>query len=67
MRDQRIYWTDSQGKSISRAYTNGSGVQKIIQLDTEFPEGQCRLCVVVMVAIRTRRLSAPGHRVAFLR
>ncbi|XP_043220923.1 low-density lipoprotein receptor-related protein 5-like [Amphibalanus amphitrite] len=39
MRDERIYWTDMKNKSISRAFTNGSGLQKIIQLDTEFPEG----------------------------
>ncbi|XP_037071386.1 low-density lipoprotein receptor-related protein 6-like [Pollicipes pollicipes] len=39
MHDQRIYWMDINDTSISRAYTNGSGLQKIIELDTEFPEG----------------------------
>ena len=40
MRDERIYWTDITDKSISRAFTNGSGLEKVIQMDTDFPEGE---------------------------
>ncbi|ESP02557.1 hypothetical protein LOTGIDRAFT_171958 [Lottia gigantea] len=37
--DNRIYWTDVQLKSISRAYMNGSSVQHIIDFGVDFPEG----------------------------
>lgn len=29
--DRRIYWADSKSKSISRAYINGSDVQKVVE------------------------------------
>ncbi|XP_074659791.1 low-density lipoprotein receptor-related protein 6-like [Tubulanus polymorphus] len=37
--DNRIYWTDLQLKSISRAFINGSALETVIQFGLEFPEG----------------------------
>jgi low density lipoprotein receptor-related protein 5/6 len=36
--DRRIYWVDQKQKSISRAYLNGSDVQKIVDLGLVLPE-----------------------------
>lgn len=36
--DRRIYWVDKAMKCISRAYTNGSDVQKIVDLGLMSPE-----------------------------
>jgi low density lipoprotein receptor-related protein 5/6 len=37
--ENRIYWTDIKLKSISRAFINGSDVEKVIDLGLETPEG----------------------------
>lgn len=37
--DNRIYWTDGDLLSISRAFMNGSSVEKIIQFGITAPEG----------------------------
>lgn len=37
--NNRIYWTDVKSKSISRAYLNGSDVQKVLELGVGSPEG----------------------------
>ncbi|XP_050299730.1 low-density lipoprotein receptor-related protein 6 [Anthonomus grandis grandis] len=36
---RRIYWSDSKLKTIMRAYINGSGPQKVIDLGLAYPEG----------------------------
>ncbi|XP_044734866.1 low-density lipoprotein receptor-related protein 6 [Chrysoperla carnea] len=37
--NNRIYWTDIKSHSISRAYLNGSDVQKVLELGVGSPEG----------------------------
>ncbi|KAK3103210.1 hypothetical protein FSP39_017453, partial [Pinctada imbricata] len=37
--DDRIYWTDGELKSISRAFLNGSSIDPLIQYGLKFPEG----------------------------
>ncbi|CAL4165319.1 unnamed protein product, partial [Meganyctiphanes norvegica] len=37
--DNRLYWTDISVKSISRAFMNGSQLEKVIEFGLEFPEG----------------------------
>lgn len=37
--ERRIYWTDIQGKTISRAYMNGSSVEHVIEFGLDYPEG----------------------------
>jgi len=37
--ENRIYWTDIKVKSISRAFINGSDVEKVVDLGLETPEG----------------------------
>jgi low density lipoprotein receptor-related protein 5/6 len=37
--DRRIYWTDQKSKCISRAFINGSDVQKIVDSGLSQPEG----------------------------
>ncbi|KAH3884133.1 hypothetical protein DPMN_008105 [Dreissena polymorpha] len=37
--DNRIYWTDGESMSISRAFMNGSSSEKIIDFDIAGPEG----------------------------
>ena len=37
--DRRIYWADQKTKSISRAYINGSDVQKVVESGLIQPEG----------------------------
>ncbi|XP_076116037.1 low-density lipoprotein receptor-related protein 6-like isoform X1 [Mytilus galloprovincialis] len=37
--DNRIYWTDATERTISRAFMNGSAVEKVIQYGLEYPEG----------------------------
>lgn len=39
MVDNRIYWTDAKLKTISRAFLNGSEVEKVVDLGLETPEG----------------------------
>uniref|UniRef100_UPI00358F8E53 low-density lipoprotein receptor-related protein 6 isoform X1 n=1 Tax=Myxine glutinosa TaxID=7769 RepID=UPI00358F8E53 len=36
--DGRIYWTDVGAKTISRAYMNGSMVERVIEFGLDFPE-----------------------------
>ncbi|VDI30227.1 low density lipoprotein receptor-related protein 5/6 [Mytilus galloprovincialis] len=36
--DNRIYWTDATERTISRAFMNGSAVEKVIQYGLEYPE-----------------------------
>ncbi|KAM4553054.1 low-density lipoprotein receptor-related protein 5 isoform 1-T1 [Fundulus diaphanus] len=37
--ERRIYWTDIQAKTISRAYMNGSSVEHVIEFGLGYPEG----------------------------
>jgi low density lipoprotein receptor-related protein 5/6 len=37
--DNRIYWTDVKVKAISRAFMNGSDMQKIVEFGLDSPEG----------------------------
>ncbi|MEQ2285747.1 hypothetical protein AMECASPLE_035063, partial [Ameca splendens] len=37
--ERRIYWTDIQAKTISRAYMNGSSVEHVIEFGLDYPEG----------------------------
>lgn len=37
--DDQIYWTDVKTKTITRAFINGSDVEKIVDLGLESPEG----------------------------
>lgn len=37
--DNRIYWTDVKLKTISRAYMNGSEIEKVVDLGLETPDG----------------------------
>jgi hypothetical protein len=37
--DNRIYWTDVKVKAISRAFMNGSDVEKIVEFGLDSPEG----------------------------
>ncbi|XP_058789142.1 low-density lipoprotein receptor-related protein 6 [Phymastichus coffea] len=37
--DNRIYWTDVKLKSITRAFMNGSEVEKVVDLGLETPDG----------------------------
>jgi low density lipoprotein receptor-related protein 5/6 len=37
--DNRIYWTDVKAKAITRAYINGSHVERIVEFGLETPEG----------------------------
>ncbi|KAG8222032.1 hypothetical protein J437_LFUL003952 [Ladona fulva] len=37
--DNRIYWTDTKLKAITRAFMNGSEVEKIIEFGLDSPEG----------------------------
>lgn len=37
--DNRIYWTDSNKKSISRAFLNGSGIEAVVEFGLDFPQG----------------------------
>ncbi|XP_015596782.1 low-density lipoprotein receptor-related protein 6 [Cephus cinctus] len=39
MRDNRIYWTDVKVKAITRAFMNGSEVERVVDLGLETPEG----------------------------
>ncbi|XP_014208646.1 low-density lipoprotein receptor-related protein 6 [Copidosoma floridanum] len=39
MSDNRIYWTDVKQKAISRAFVNGSEVEKVVDLGLETPDG----------------------------
>uniref|UniRef100_A0A1B6BXD2 EGF-like domain-containing protein n=1 Tax=Clastoptera arizonana TaxID=38151 RepID=A0A1B6BXD2_9HEMI len=39
MADNRIYWTDVKLKSITRAFVNGSSMEKIIEFGLDSPEG----------------------------
>ncbi|XP_070568538.1 low-density lipoprotein receptor-related protein 6-like isoform X1 [Ptychodera flava] len=36
--DNRIYWSDTSVKSISRAFMNGSAVEHVIEFGLEYPE-----------------------------
>lgn len=38
MRDNRIYWTDVKVKAITRAFINGSDVERVVDLGLETPE-----------------------------
>ncbi|XP_029697135.1 low-density lipoprotein receptor-related protein 5 isoform X2 [Takifugu rubripes] len=37
--ERRIYWTDIQAKTITRAYMNGSSVEHVIEYGLDYPEG----------------------------
>lgn len=37
--DNRIYWTDVKVKAISRAFMNGSDMEKIVEVGLDSPEG----------------------------
>jgi hypothetical protein len=37
--DNRIYWTDVKVKAISRAFMNGSDMEKIVEFGLDSPEG----------------------------
>lgn len=37
--DNRIYWTDVKVKAITRAFMNGSRVEKIVEFGLDSPEG----------------------------
>ncbi|XP_012280055.1 low-density lipoprotein receptor-related protein 6 [Orussus abietinus] len=39
MVDNRIYWTDVKVKAITRAFMNGSDVERVVDLGLETPEG----------------------------
>lgn len=39
MANNRIYWTDVKSKSISRAFMNGSEVERVLDFGVETPEG----------------------------
>ncbi|KAF6200224.1 hypothetical protein GE061_006527 [Apolygus lucorum] len=39
IRESRIYWTDVKAKALTRAYVNGSNVEKIIEYGLDSPEG----------------------------
>lgn len=39
IKDNRIYWTDVKAKAITRAYINGSHVERIIEFGLDSPEG----------------------------
>ncbi|KAG7206637.1 hypothetical protein KM043_000315 [Ampulex compressa] len=39
MADNRIYWTDVKVKAITRAFMNGSDVERVVDLGLETPEG----------------------------
>lgn len=39
MTDSRIYWTDVKVKAITRAFINGSQVERIVEFGLESPEG----------------------------
>lgn len=37
--DNRIYWTDVKLKTITRAFINGSDIERVVDLGLETPEG----------------------------
>ncbi|KAG7329468.1 hypothetical protein KOW79_007642 [Hemibagrus wyckioides] len=37
--ENRIFWTDINTKTISRAFMNGSGVEAVIEFGLDYPEG----------------------------
>ena len=37
--DGRIYWSDMKEKTINRAYTNGSGVEVMVEYGLDYPRG----------------------------
>jgi len=37
--DNRIYWTDVKVKALSRAFMNGSDMEKIVEFGLDSPEG----------------------------
>lgn len=39
MADNRIYWTDIKVKAVTRAFLNGSDVERVVDLGLETPEG----------------------------
>lgn len=39
MNENRIYWTDIKLKTITRAFINGSDIERIVDLGLESPEG----------------------------
>lgn len=38
--DNRIYWTDVKVKAITRAFMNGSRVEKLVEFGLDSPEGK---------------------------
>lgn len=40
MTDSRIYWTDIKVKSITRAFINGSQMERIVEFGLDSPEGE---------------------------
>lgn len=38
-RESRIYWTDIKLKAITRAFINGSEIERVVDLGLESPEG----------------------------
>lgn len=39
LNENRIYWTDIKLKTITRAFINGSDMERIVDLGLESPEG----------------------------
>lgn len=39
MTDNRIYWSDVKVKAITRAFMNGSEMERVVDLGLETPEG----------------------------
>ncbi|XP_071041955.1 low-density lipoprotein receptor-related protein 1B [Parasteatoda tepidariorum] len=37
--DNRVYWTDTNKRTINRAFMNGSSVEVIVQIGLNYPEG----------------------------
>ena len=37
--NMRIYWSDGEVKAISRACLNGSGYEKVVNVDLDYPDG----------------------------
>ena len=37
--DGRIYWSDIELKTISRAFLNGSGLEVVVEFGLDFPKG----------------------------
>ncbi|CAH1173635.1 unnamed protein product [Phaedon cochleariae] len=59
----RVYWTDSKARAISRAFVNGSDVQKVIDLGLAGPEG----LAVDWLALNVYWTDPAAHRIEVAR